>query len=487
MNKRNLTLSLLIVPLGALLTWLLLSRPATGIDDADIFFVYANHFADGHGFVYNIGGERVEGFTSMLWTLICSGFAVVFHSIEKPLLLLNVVLGVAAISACLKRAERPGLFLVALAAAPAWFAWCQITLMETGLWCLIITLLGLAVAERRVGAVSALIPLMVLTRPESMLWGAWAVLLIFLLADAGRRIKTAAPPLLAYLITLVALVGFRMAYFGHPVPNTYYAKVSPSLFANLADGMGYLVAYALSGGMVALLLLVSTRSLVRGTTERARSFWLALFLLPGLGIPVLVGGDHFGAFRFYQPLWPLLCLLAANELPALLRKIHPAVATFALLGLLAAGWMRFPLTANLKHEFRIAAEGRANGAALSRMFQDLERWPSVAVITAGGNKLAYPGPVFDLMGLNDTEMARAPGDAANFKNHAGFNREVFYRWRPDIVLRGDSAAFDARVLNGLHDEPRFRVQYLKCSLHRNGAELNAWFSNDLLTRLPAAD
>ena len=42
-----------------------LHNPLTGIDDANIYFVYARNLANGHGFVYNIGGERVEGFTSL--------------------------------------------------------------------------------------------------------------------------------------------------------------------------------------------------------------------------------------------------------------------------------------------------------------------------------------------------------------------------------------------------------------------------------------
>ena len=73
---------------GALLRWVvaaaLVGLPAVaaalrmgpmgflGIDDANIYFVYAKNLALGHGFVYHPGGERVEGFTSLLWTLLCA-------------------------------------------------------------------------------------------------------------------------------------------------------------------------------------------------------------------------------------------------------------------------------------------------------------------------------------------------------------------------------------------------------------------------------
>ncbi|MDF7808105.1 hypothetical protein P4E94_11695 [Pontiellaceae bacterium B12219] len=484
MTNRNILYSALTLLLGSLFVWLLFGCPETGIDDADIFFVYARNIAAGNGFVYNAGGEAVEGFTSLLWTLICSGFAAVFQGLEKPTLLLNFLLGMISLGACLKRTDRSGLFLFMLATSPAWFAWCLLTRMETGLWCLIITLLGLAVAEKRQAAVLLLLPLFLITRPESMLWGAWVILLVFFLADAGSRLRSVLPVLLVYLITLGILIGFRMQVFGYPVPNTYYAKISPGLLANIADGLGYLFKYAVSGGMVLVLLLLVCRVLLKPEGEHRLSFGLVLFLLPGLGIPVLVGGDHFGAYRFYQPLWPLLCLVGALELPRLVERYSPGVGKALLILFLVAGWVLFPWTAHLKHEFRIAKEGRENGAVLVQMFQDLETWPTIGVITAGGNKLGYPGHVFDLMGLNWTEMAHAPGDAANFKNHTGFTRAVFYRWQPDILLCGDSEEFDSLVLNGLHSESRFQALYIKYRLHRNGAALNAWFRNDFLMQIP---
>ena len=49
-------------------TWLAqqqLDQPLTGIDDANIFFTYASNLAGGEGFVYNAGGERVEGFAPL--------------------------------------------------------------------------------------------------------------------------------------------------------------------------------------------------------------------------------------------------------------------------------------------------------------------------------------------------------------------------------------------------------------------------------------
>lgn len=70
----------LIVPLTAY-SYNRHGNPALGVDDANIFFVYAEHLTAGHGFVYNVGGERVEGFTSLLWVLLCAPF---FATMQRP-------------------------------------------------------------------------------------------------------------------------------------------------------------------------------------------------------------------------------------------------------------------------------------------------------------------------------------------------------------------------------------------------------------------
>jgi len=73
-------------------------RPFLGIDDAYIYFVYAKNLVNGHGFVYNVGSERVEGFTSMLWVLICSASYKIFSEayFRQALMLLNILMAGAA-------------------------------------------------------------------------------------------------------------------------------------------------------------------------------------------------------------------------------------------------------------------------------------------------------------------------------------------------------------------------------------------------------
>lgn len=481
----------LTVLIGSGLVWCLLGCPATGIDDADIFFVYARNLAQGHGLVYNIGGEHVEGFTSLLWTLICACMFRVTDHVEIPLYLFNLLIGAATVWVCFRRVKNLGLFLILLISVPAWFAWCQVTLMDTGLWCRLLTLAVLAVVDRRRILFALLLPLLVITRPESMLWGAWLIIMMSLATAKsegwGSGLRKAAFPAGVFAVALLSLIAFRVHYFGYPVPNTYYAKVSPSFFLNLWNGTGYLFKYLYTNPVVLMAVATWGWILVRGLRNwRAgldEHMLIALCLLPGIGIPVLVGGDHFGGSRFYQPIWPLLCLLAAAEWPVIFERMSPVKARIALLSLVLCGWGLFPLTTWMKHEFRISREGRETGAALEAMFHDLDALPKVATITAGGSKYSYSGTVYDLMGLNATEMAHAPGPHTGYKNHTAFDRDVFYAWHPDIMLCGEDAEFDAYVLKGLLDEERFNQMYAKLALQRHGSEVQAYYSHEFLKQV----
>ncbi|MEO1457675.1 MAG: hypothetical protein AAFV49_08935 [Pseudomonadota bacterium] len=65
----DIALAILAVVAGSALAWALGGQPPIiGIDDAAIMRAYAENIANGAGYVYNVGGERVEGATSLLWT-----------------------------------------------------------------------------------------------------------------------------------------------------------------------------------------------------------------------------------------------------------------------------------------------------------------------------------------------------------------------------------------------------------------------------------
>ena len=61
-------------------------------DDAYISFRYVQNFVDGNGLVFNIG-EKVEGYTNLLWVLILSMFAFAKINIESVSQYLSILFG----------------------------------------------------------------------------------------------------------------------------------------------------------------------------------------------------------------------------------------------------------------------------------------------------------------------------------------------------------------------------------------------------------
>ena len=90
----KLVLNILVIAcLAAAIGWIykVNGRPTVGIDDANIFFSYAENLASGNGITYAHNSDRVEGFTSMLWMLIC---ALVFRLGlgERAVLMVSILL-----------------------------------------------------------------------------------------------------------------------------------------------------------------------------------------------------------------------------------------------------------------------------------------------------------------------------------------------------------------------------------------------------------
>ena len=140
------------------------------------------------------------------------------------------------------RFERVALqlgFLSCLALTPDHLVWLTLSGMDVGLWGLLLALTAAFIVRleqagaRSAAALSGLLVLLVLTRPEAMLW-APALLALSLAKLAAVRDRAAAlafapRPLAALVLSLSVLTGFRLYTFGYPLPNTYYAKMSPSL------------------------------------------------------------------------------------------------------------------------------------------------------------------------------------------------------------------------------------------------------------------
>jgi len=457
-----------------------------GVDDANILFVYSKHFAAGEGLVYNIGGERVEGFSSMLWMLLTSIGYLLTPEPTTLFFAFNIVLiGTAIGFAWLNIKALTGtrdpyslsalIFLAWLAANPGYFIWTVTSLMETGLWAallLVTTTLLLrtihdgSLSRVRLGQFAILNVLLLLTRPESMAWVLYFLtMLLIVLRWQGQTVGSLARGWLlvvaACALCLTSLILFRLNYFGYPLPNTYYAKMSPDKLHDIRFGIIYLYQFVAMNKLAVVPILVAAGIVVRYTPSvlailiwrdgklsaaQLGRFCIGSATLAGILLPVLMGGDIFGAFRFYQPIWPLLILtVLLLPLPDWFKKWNPknnsrwVIAVIALCIFTMAHDIRWPSVSEDRgragHLYELTHRGILTGQYVQEIFSPDQgnALPTIGASAAGGYKMGYPGTVIDTMGLNFTPMAHHSGDKKGERGHASFSKEIFWQYPADLL------------------------------------------------------
>jgi arabinofuranosyltransferase len=516
--------------------WLIFSvqgHPKRGVDDAQIFFSYSSNLAAGRGLVYANNPEHVEGVTSLLWTLVCAiPFGLGFNesgvlAISVILLCLTQMLVIALIrrsAAARKLRSWPFelAYLLAVFSSPIYLTWMTVTLMDTCLWGFLVVLMTFVVLSpprSMTGKALARIPFFLapLSRPEALLIAPAIIGLAWLgdgdHRDDRRRLVLGAG--LAFLGAAVGVTAFRLIYFGYPLPNTYYAKVSPSLTHNLTDGSDYLLGFVLTSGPVilatALFLLWCAGDLVIRLLHRVEtpgasssrvgvSTWrlAALCAMVLLVVPVLSGGDHFAGYRFYQPAYPVMVLAVVLFLIARLpkpmvsrlasqRPLRPGLVSVVLLlggvywaysGALKPSWLDVQVSERkpLQDQLIAAEDGINKGSRLRALFAELSDYPAVGVIAAGGFARTYPGRIVDLMGLNTLSIAHDRGARRGFYGHTAFEKDAFFSLpRIDLLDAAPPTPpgtknFASVALKGLLNDPRFFSKWRYGRLYRSGNE-----------------
>lgn len=548
---KQLVLFFLLLSVITLVVFFYQGKPLAGVDDANIFMNYSKHLARGEGFVFNTGGERIEGFTSFLWVLICTLFY--FISAHPELLMMFFLLILTSVAVTLvyrevfadllliseKFARRyffPAYCIFLICIGPFFMAWSVLSLMENGLWnFLFVSLIILILRFYRTGQLSVkyticflvLGILLLLTRPEGLAWS--LVFLLLLIVSAWKSRSGYLVPALFFLVmagTVAALTFFRVKYFGYPLPNTWYAKVSHDKLYNLGEGLKYLVSFITNFHpvltfLLVVLILTSIRFLRKrnilqllnsnagNDSVRIRILIITFIIFIALALPLTTGGDHFGSFRFYQGSlllfsWgiPSLFILFSDnyrEQPATgIKQIALAASvSFLLLTVGALYNLRNIPKTRMIFEFDLATEGRKLAKVLNGFWP--QNKPSVGMIAVGGFSLRYEGTTIDLMGLNNILMGHSKGDRIGIKNHAAFNKDVFYQLHSDLVLPKQVANekeaesfyaqllspdhFDNQAMKNIFQDDAFRSRYFPAILSANGNMIFAFVSNNAMDSL----
>ena len=344
-------LAAIFIAVGA---WLAKQR-ASCIDDAYISFRYARNLVEGHGLVFNIG-ERVEGYTNFLWTVLIAllmkltPYPAPWLSLVLDLLCYAVNLAVIyLIGQALSRHYGPRLYLPL---AVIWLAVNQVfvsyatTGMETmlaGLWVSLGIYFLVTRDDARGAALSgSMFILATFTRPDHAIFYVAAGLALMSLngrsilnerkfgalqiwRSGGRRLAAYAAPFAVYLVYLI----WKINYYGDIVPNTFYSRsVGQTYFS---QGFFYAAYFFLNAHFWVIALLLIGWLLIR--TDNPAAARMKVFAVPALILYnfyiLSIGGDHLYG-RFYVSIMPLMVLGAEDLIYFLVSQKQPASRWIAM-------------------------------------------------------------------------------------------------------------------------------------------------------------
>ncbi len=414
-------------------------------DDAMISMRYAWNFSHGQGLVWN-PGERVEGYTNLLQTLIMSVFtalldkstAVLAVQVLEVLLVLSCVYLVWRLCTYLGAEIEPGsrtlftatILLMTLTYYP--LSYWSLSGMETG----ILTLLMLAsvfMIERfrqsggslDLHIAAGFLGLAYLSRPDALIF---AIPLLVYAADIALRrvnkgqgqenrrrvVRTLLLALVIYLLFPLGQEGFRIQFYGALLPNTYYLKATGMpLIDRIRNGLGFLSLYFWTH---AILLGIGCLGFVL-KPDRRKACYLVLVVAPIL-YEVWAGGAPLRLWRLMTPAQPLAAILFVMGAFELLRRLGVSIATrkgTAWMGVLtgvaimSVNLFFIPQILFLQTWFpKDFYAPRVNAAvALSEITTEQA---SVGVLAAGVVPYYTGRPAFDYLGRSDPHIAALPPD-----------------------------------------------------------------------------
>jgi len=399
-------------------------------DDAYISFQYARSFAEGDGLVFN-PGERVEGFSNLLWTLVLALVARLGGDIETvaPMLTYGAaLLSLGLFLLLLLRAypfstagdPRPtrlitGSFVFAFGAFFPLAFYASSGLETTPyVLCLIAgAAFHLWATTRGVGfpQYASLVAFLAaaLMRPEGI--GFVVLNGLFLLSRVRRLSGRLLAAIIIVFFAYLTVLSVRFEYFGGVVPNTYFAKPAASFhyLSPILHGLQYLARFLGKSGVVLLLPF----ALVIPHDRKKRYAWLYLWALAGyqLFFIIVAGADVLRFDRFAVPLVPWIYALAAMGFLGFVEGPHKrgrvftrrmAAACVVLMVALNAAQAAKAHRKYCIHDWMNSGAHRAIGQMLGEMIP-----PGGEIVANEIGAIRYYShrPVVDMLGLTDETVS----------------------------------------------------------------------------------
>lgn len=448
------------------------------IDDAAITFAYSENLVRGYGLRLHPGLPAEKAYSNTLWmlwlaALRAAGIAVstaakvsclaigavtcafVHHAVARLkrscdghnwLVVCVVLLGAPYLvwsSSGLEHALQ-GLAILCAAASPLW--------TKAYRW---LTACSLAV--------------LVLVRPEAPLLvvACWSVLVWYQRRECGLLPAVRRNLIVAFLPALAwaGLLAFRLAYFGDPLPNPYYAKASEATFARLVNPVGagwdYILSWAFGSGIIIAIPAV-LKACQRNILPLPIAMALAL-VAAHVSFVIYAGGDWMGCWRFIAPILPSFAFIIAwaydfspgngDQASGSSKLRANRLLTYITVGVLALGTVKQYLAflANPTTPYALVA-------SIGEQFVDLGirlgiQDPVLAHHDAGGTSYKANIKLLDLGGLGNRTIAK------HMNSSSFLSRYILEEVKPDFIF-GASGNF-AAGRSHFWQLPEFDARYVR--------------------------
>ncbi|UCG51318.1 MAG: hypothetical protein JSW58_14150, partial [Candidatus Latescibacterota bacterium] len=213
-------------------------------DDSYISYRYAENLANGHGLRFNTEEQPVEGYSNLLWILLCAVFYLAGFDLPTAMPTVGVLLGVLNVTLLwilFRRRDLPPLqmlFPLLILASSGPFIMYEISGMEMPLFsllllCLILRLDRVFTAARLIDylLVAFVCVLLSLCRPEGIVsFPVTAVAVIWLKKRGetgcgdGRVVRNMSISFAAFVAIIAVYHVWRVGYFGEWLPTPLLSK-----------------------------------------------------------------------------------------------------------------------------------------------------------------------------------------------------------------------------------------------------------------------
>lgn len=406
-------------------------------DDALISMRYAWNLSHGNGLVWN-PGERVEGYTNLLWTLVMAVFTGLLDKIQAVLAM--QLLGIPIVLACcyltwklamrvaadLPEKQRLVIGVISTVGVFTYFplSYWTLTGMETGFLTLLVlagvyAVEGYARSGRRgdllLGAM--FLGLATLTRDDANILALLTLAYAALLPSGhgnGSKWKALALAVAVFAVFPIGREAFRLLYYGDVLPNTYYLKATGMPMADrLKNGLGFMSWYFFTHAIVLAVCIVGTAM----KPDRRRLVYLVM-LLSAIVYQIWAGGDPVRIWRMLTPAQPMAAILFALATGEIVRRLGTDIgarrgrrlaAYITAIAIFASNFTVIPwITQQIPwfpgdfYRIRLDAAVAVEAVTTEKA--------SVAVF-AGGVVPYYTGRhAYDMLGRADPFIARLPAD-----------------------------------------------------------------------------